>query len=75
MIDTMSFLGAFFCPCGQLKAPFRAAMGISLPVSVNRPGNALKMRSLPLLTVHITARFPFPVPAVSPAARYCLHSA
>ena len=42
MIDTLSFPGVLFCPCGRLKAIFRVAMGISLPAPQNAPEMPLK---------------------------------
>ena len=75
MIDTLSFPGVFFCPCGRLEAVFRAAMGNSPAYATKRPGDTLKTPCTPALIVRITSLLPFSVPAASPAARYSLHSA
>ena len=74
MIDTLSFPGVFFYPCGRLEALFRVIYGI-LCLQYKSPGNALKTPYTPTLTVCITSLSVSPVPAASPAARYCLHSA
>ncbi|MCX4270436.1 MAG: hypothetical protein OSJ62_17550 [Lachnospiraceae bacterium] len=42
MIDTLSFPGIFFCPCGRLETLFRAVMGISLPAIQSTPEMPLK---------------------------------
>lgn len=47
MIDTLSFPGVFFCPCGRLEALFRALMGISLPMLHNAPETPLKRLTRP----------------------------
>ena len=75
MIDTLlSLPGVFFCLYGRLKALFRAAM--DFPVCyLKRPENDLRTPHTPALTVCITSLSVSPVPAASPAAKYCLRSA
>ena len=55
MIDTLSFPGVFFFPCGCLEALIRAAMVICC--TTKRPGNAYKTLSASVLTVCIC--FPY----------------
>ena len=47
MIDTLSFPGVFFCPCGRLEALSRAATGISLHIPHNAPKAPLKRLTRP----------------------------
>ena len=54
MIDTLSFPGVLFCPCGRLEALFRAVMDFPA-CATKRPGNAHKTPYTPALTICITS--------------------
>ena len=64
-----------FLPLWTLKSPFPGGNGYFPVLLLKRPENALRTPFTPALTVRITSLSVSPVPAVSPAARYCLHSA
>lgn len=64
-----------FLPLWTLKSPFPGGNGYFPVCYLKRPENALRTPYTPALTVCITSLSVSPVPAASPAAKYCLRSA